>query len=85
MARYEIEVYCYHPYKIAQTYSIAASDFSAAVSRAIKQYRKQKMAGKKVKEADSKSDIPLLVICRLGISKFSNKVGQTNTAAIIVC
>ena len=47
---YLVEVYCYHPYKISESFRIEASSFPVAIRRGIEGYRKTKISGKKVKE-----------------------------------
>lgn len=50
MAIYVIKVTGYIPYPISREYTERASNFSAAISRAVKQYRKEdRVKGKKMK------------------------------------
>lgn len=48
MTNYLVSVYTYSPYKREATYREAASNESAAMSRAVKKYRKQVIPRKKV-------------------------------------
>jgi len=50
MNAYLVSVKVYAPYPIGQDYRIEASNFAVATRRAISQYRKEKIAKRKIKE-----------------------------------